>query len=79
MITDTERLDFLMQFFSVEDFGDDSYAPGVVVDTDAVSEAFDGPPCAGEVVHISDGWQNPDMRRVIDRAIARAKEGGRCS
>ena len=70
MTADTERLEFLVRFFRVEDTGDDCVCPGMVVDTDAVSEAFDGGPIADEVVSIMDGWQNPDMRRVIDKAIA---------
>jgi len=69
-MSDTERLEYLMQFFTVDDTGDEQVCPGVIVDTDAVSEAFDCGPLAGEVVTIMGGWQNPDMRRVIDKAIA---------
>jgi hypothetical protein len=48
----------------------------VLVDSDEVYQAFDNGPCIGEVVDLMTGWQNPDMRRVIDRAIEaeRAKE-----
>lgn len=69
-ISDTQRLEFLMQFFRVEDTGDEDVCPGMIVDEDAVSNAFDYGPLAGEVLTLVDGWENPDMRRVIDKAIA---------
>ena len=71
-MTDTQRLEFLMRFFRVEDTGDESVCPGMVVDTDAVSEAFDFGPLADETVTLMDGWHDPDMRRAIDKAIAHA-------
>lgn len=69
-LTDTDRLEYLMRFFRVDDAGDEDVCPGVFVDTDAVSEAFDCGAIADERVSLLDGWQNPDMRRVIDKAIA---------
>jgi len=69
-MTDTQRLEFLMRFFRVDDCGDETVCPGMIVDTDAVSEAFDFGPLANETVTLMGGWQNPDMRRAIDAAIA---------
>jgi len=68
-ITDTDRLEFLMRFFTVDDVGDDSICPGMVVYADSVSEAFDFGPLADEEVTSLGGWRNPNMRRVIDKAI----------
>jgi hypothetical protein len=77
-MSDTQRLEFLMRFFEVADTGDESVYPGVVVDTDAVSKAFDYGPVADEVLTLMGGWENPDMRRVIDKAIAwKEMEAGR--
>ena len=73
-ITDTERLEFLMKFFTVDDIGDEHVFPGVVVDADEVSDAFSYA-VEGEVVTMLYGWQNPDMRRVIDKAIKHDKGG----
>ena len=70
-MNDTERLEFLMRFFRVEDVGDDDVCPGMIVDADAVSNAFDCGPLADETV-TSWGWHNPDMRRAIDKAMAYA-------
>jgi hypothetical protein len=76
-MSDTDRLEFLMQFFRVDDVGDENVCPGMIVDTDDVSDAFDFGPLADEVVTLMDGWQNPDMRRVIDKAIAwKVAQGG---
>lgn len=71
---ESQRLEFLMQFFGVEDVGDESVCPGVVVDTDAVGDAFNCGALVDERVTLMDGWQNPDMRRVIDKAIAYAEK-----
>jgi hypothetical protein len=59
-----------MRFFRVEDTGDDCVCAGLIVDADAVSDAFDHGAIADEVVALMDGWHNPDMRRVINKAIA---------
>ena len=67
--SDTDRLNFLMRFFRVGDTGDEDVCPGMIVDTDAVSEAFDHGPLADETVSLFGGWHNPDMRRAIDKAI----------
>ena len=72
-MTDTERLEFLTRFFRVDDTGDEDVCPGLIVDTDAVSEAFDFGPLADETVTLMGGWQFPDMRRVIDKAMEASK------
>jgi len=71
-MTDTERLEFLMRFFRVDDIGDEHVCPGMIVDTYAVSAAFDFGPLADETVTLMGGWNNPDMRRAIDKAMAHA-------
>ena len=79
MKTDTERLEFLMRFFEVADTGDDTVCPGMVVDTDAVSEAFDYGALADELVPaLGFGvWDSQDMRRAIDKAMEFEKRKGR--
>lgn len=68
-ISDTDRLNYLMQFFRVDDCGDEDVCPGVIVDQDAVSAAFDMGAISDERVTLMDGWLAPDMRRVIDKAL----------
>jgi hypothetical protein len=68
-MTDTDRLEYLMQFFDVTDCGDEYVCPGMTVDVDAVSDAFDCGPLSGEVITLMEGWINHDMRRAIDKAI----------
>jgi hypothetical protein len=67
---DSERLTWLARFFRVDDVGDDAMCPGMIVDTDAVSEAFDYGPLENEILTGMDGWIHPDMRRVIDKAMS---------
>ena len=57
--SDTERLDFLLRFFSVADAGDDICVTGVVVCYEALEGAL------GFGMDFDD-----DLRDVIDRAIA---------
>ena len=58
--SDTERLEFLLRFLSVEDVGDEDFIPGVVVNPDALEEAIG-------VSGVLD-WKE-DLRTIIDRAI----------
>lgn len=68
-MTDTERLNFLLRYLVVDDIGDEDVVPGVCVDSEGIEEAL-FPGMEGEEYYLLDGWQNPDMRRVIDKAIA---------
>jgi hypothetical protein len=68
-VNDTERLEFLMQFFTVDDIGCEEACPGVIVDTCKADDMFNCGALAGETVTYYGGWENPDMRRVIDKAI----------
>jgi len=76
--TDTARLDWLCQFFRVEDVGDECVCPGMTVNEDAVSRAFDYGALRNERITLTDGWINPDMRRAIDAAIAHCAEAKPC-
>jgi len=69
--TDKERLDFLLRYISIEDVGDESYCPGVVVRSEALEEALSHGPKADEdgyYPNTIERWGD-DMRDVIDRAI----------
>ena len=75
-ITDTERLEFMMQFFRIDDLEGDDCPPSMVVLTDDLRRAFDYGPLVDEECSLaSGGWKNPDMRRVIDKAMAASKGG----
>lgn len=67
---DSRRLEWLLRFLTVDDVGDESVCPGVIVDTDAMSDAFDSGALADESVCMMGGWVSPDMRRAIDKAMA---------
>lgn len=67
-LDDTKRLEFLMRFLTVGDDGDESVCPGVQVESDDMKSALDLG-CVGEKYCLVDGWVNPDMRRVIDKAM----------
>jgi hypothetical protein len=63
--SDTERLDFLLRFLSVEDVGDEDFILGVVVSPEALEEAIG-------VSGVLD-WKE-DLRTIIDRAINHYKK-----
>lgn len=72
--SDKERMDWLEQFFSVEDVGDDYFCPGVVVDTDRIQEALSfGPAKDGKSPAIQKLGNT--LRQCIDAAIDSAKKG----
>lgn len=76
-ITDTQRLDFLLQFFSVDDVGDEDFVPGVVVDNEAAEEQITyGPADADGRMRSNIKDLQDDMRDIIDRAIIARSENG---
>ena len=68
IMTDTDRLNFLMQFLSYDDVGDEDYVPGVVVRWEDMEEAFSlGPKTDGTAEYVCNPTDS--MRTTIDRAI----------
>ena len=63
---DTERLDFLLPFLVVDDVGDDTFCPGIVVDPDAIGDAISKG--IDELDYSLCGGFAGNMRDVIDRA-----------
>ena len=57
--TDTERLDFLLRWFSVEDVGDEEFAPGVVIHQEQLEDRL-----TGVLTEVTD-----DLRTVLDKAL----------
>lgn len=72
-ITDTERLEFLMQFFTVwEEYDPLSHSPRspkVRPVIAQINKAFNEGAVDSELFDQLHRWINPDMRRVIDKAI----------
>jgi len=64
MITDTERLDFLLNYFTIDDIGDEKYVCGTVILADELETVLQ------TGVHVT---RVPNLRTVIDRAIAYQK------
>jgi hypothetical protein len=72
--TDSQRLDYLLRFLSIDDVGDDNPCSGVVVRGECLSEALTSYQAPGiDPVHLVE-FGDP-LRRVIDRAIE-ARAGG---
>ena len=57
--SDTERLEFLLRFLSVEDVGDEDFIPGVVVNPDALEEAIGMSEANGDNLHCFVGHTYP--------------------
>ena len=61
MITDTERLDFILKYFNIEDVGDDDFMIGVRINSEPLED----------ILGNANGWDEP-LRDIIDRAITKA-------
>jgi hypothetical protein len=68
--SDTDRLNFLLRYFSVADNGDEEFCPAVVVEWDALEDALFEGFCDG-VERDAATCLKEDVRTVIDRAMAR--------
>jgi len=67
--TDTDRLNYLLQFIHVDDVGDEYYCKGIVVNGDSLEEKVGfGPMVNGRMDGTVKEW-NDDLRDVIDRAM----------
>jgi hypothetical protein len=69
--TDTERLDFLLKYFEIDDVGDEFWVPGICIRSESLEQDLSWNPVPDDKgqpqSHIC-GWQD-DLRDVIDRAI----------
>ena len=69
MRTDTERLDFLLQFFEITDIGDETYVLGVLVDHDSLEERLSFG-VSRESTRPILARPGDSMRDIIDKAIS---------
>lgn len=68
-LTDTDRLNYLLQFICVDDVGDEEYCKGIVVSGERLEEEVGfGPMVNGRMEPTVKDWGD-DLRDVIDRAI----------
>lgn len=69
--TDTDRLNYLLQFIRIDDVGDEEYCKGIVVDNEKLEDKVRlGPEGSDQILRGTiHGW-NDDLRDVIDRAMA---------
>lgn len=66
---DTERLDYLLQFLRIEDVGDDSVVPGVILEEDEIIKSLDRGAILERENLLKDGFNSADMRKIIDQSI----------
>lgn len=64
-ITDTERLDFILKYFCIDDVGDEEYIPGVCINEEKLADELS--------IGIYLNWDD-NLRDVIDRAIMKHRE-----
>jgi hypothetical protein len=67
--TDTDRLNYLLQFIRVDDVGDEEYCKGIVVNGDSLEEKVGyGPMVNGRMEGTVKEWED-GLRDVIDRSM----------
>ena len=64
-MTDTERLDFLLQYFCIDDIGDEEYCKGICISSEALEEKLSFLQDGSSNIEL---W-NEDLRCVIDRTM----------
>ena len=68
--TDTDRLDYLLQFIRIDDVGDEEYCKGIVVDSEKLEEKVGlGPENSDRIMRGTIHDWDDDLRDVIDRAM----------
>ena len=75
MRTDTERLDFLLQFFEIDDIGDETFVLGVRIDYETLETRLSfgaprGPNRPMLKTRLSLARPGDSMRDIIDKAIS---------
>ena len=70
-ITDTERLNFLLQYFCIDDIGDEDSFPGVCINSEALENILTWSP---EYNSVNVETWDDDLRDVIDRAIQKSTQ-----
>ena len=69
MMTDTERLNFILNYFVTDDIGDETYVPGVCIDHERLEEDLTwGVEENGQRQSHYKNWDE-DLRSIIDKAI----------
>lgn len=67
--SDTDRLNFLLRHFRVDDCGDEDFCPGIVISSEALEDDLFKGFCDG-VDRDAITCLQDDVRNVIDRAMA---------
>jgi len=68
-MTDTDRLEFLLEHFMLDDVGDDHFCPGVIIDNESLEDRLTfGVYKNGEAKSLISSI-NEDFRVIIDNAI----------
>jgi hypothetical protein len=68
--SDTDRLNYLLQFIRIDDVGDEEYCKGIVVDHESLEEKVGlGPEGSDRIMRGTIRDWNDDLRDVIDRAM----------
>ena len=68
-MTDTERLNFLLKYFSIEDVGDEIFVPGVYIECESLEEDLTWGVEQNGRRESHFRTDSDDMRDIIDRAI----------
>lgn len=68
-MTDTERLNFILEHFELDDIGDDRFCPGVIIDSENLEERLSfGKFKNGRAKSLISSFDD-DLRTIIDKAI----------
>ena len=68
-MNDTDRLNFILNYFTTDDIGDETYVPGVCIDNEELENDLTWEPEKdGKALSHYKNWDD-DIRVIIDRAI----------
>ena len=67
-ITDTDRLNYLLEFFCVDDIGDKICTPGISINFESLEEKLSFGPCESGECQILCSFGD-QLRTVIDKSI----------
>lgn len=70
-LTDTDRLNFLLTYFCIDDVGDEHYCPGVVIRSEALEDVLTWGRETGTRLNQCD---TDNFRTIIDRSIRKNQD-----
>jgi len=68
-MTDTDRLNFILDHFMLDDIGDDRFCPGVIIDNENLEDRLTFGSYKNGKAKLLISSVNDDLRVIIDEAI----------